>query len=171
MSTSLSKKPLPVLLCLLTIPALASCQNSTSVPLANGVAQINATAPPICGRGGAQRQAVKQAAIHTLRNGYDRFVVAESDHYFDKTIIEGSTRVVTENAVIAASNGSAGASAAGSKTTIVKSPPIVSGMHEQTLVIKMFRTGDPGYNTGVSARQVLGSDWQNLIKRDNRSCL
>ena len=40
--------------------------------------------------------------------------------------------------------------------------PIYGGSHDQQLVVKMYREGDPASANAVPARNTLGPDWQKL---------
>ena len=56
-------------------------------------------------------------------------------------------------------------------TTYQPGPTIVSGSHDQGLAVVMFREGEPGAQQAVSARSVLGADWQEKVKNGVRTCL
>src|SRR6185312_3798269 len=55
--------------------ALAGCASTSTIPLSQDTFQITASAAPACGTAGAQQVAFKQAAVETIRRGYDRFVI------------------------------------------------------------------------------------------------
>lgn len=63
-----------VAVCILGL-TLAGCASSSTIPIAQDTFQVTASAAPICGSQGAQQVAVKQAAVETIRRGYDRFIV------------------------------------------------------------------------------------------------
>jgi hypothetical protein len=56
-------------------------------------------------------------------------------------------------------------------TTYQPGPAIVSGSHDQGLTVVMFRDGEPGAERAVSAREMLGADWQEKVKNGVHTCL
>lgn len=38
---------------------------------------------------------------------------------------------------------------------------------QQSVVVKVLQPGDPDYNRGLSARQILGNDWANIVAGGN----
>lgn len=40
----------------------------------------------------------------------------------------------------------------------------MAGSHDQSLAVKMFREGDPGYENAIPAREALGSKWPEMVK-------
>ena len=49
-----------------------------------------------------------------------------------------------------------------------------AGEQEQSLVVRMLRLGDAGYGDALSARSVLGPDWQEIVSEgisNRRTCL
>ena len=40
----------------------------------------------------------------------------------------------------------------------------MGGKHNQALVVKMFKDGDPRGANAISARGTLGRDWQEAVK-------
>ena len=42
--------------------------------------------------------------------------------------------------------------------------PIIGGKHNQALVVRMFKDGDPRGANAISARGTLGRDWQEAVK-------
>lgn len=40
-----------------------------------------------------------------------------------------------------------------------------AGRQEQSLVVQMLRLGDAGYSDALSARSVLGSNWQEIVSK------
>jgi hypothetical protein len=51
-----------------------------------------------------------------------------------------------------------------STTTYTGGNPIVAGSHDQGLIVKMFKDGDPKGANAISARATLGPKWQETIK-------
>lgn len=59
-----------------------------------------------------------------------------------------------------------------STTTIyVPGPTIVSGSHDRSLGVMMFRKGEPGSENTLDAREMLGPEWQEIVKNGVRTCL
>ncbi len=60
------------------------------------------------------------------------------------------------------------ASYSGSSTTYVTGgQPIVAGSHNQSFLVKMYHDSDPAGANAVPAKQILGPDWQKLVKKGN----
>jgi hypothetical protein len=51
-----------------------------------------------------------------------------------------------------------------STTTYTGGNPIVGGTHDQGLIVKMFKDGDPKGANAISARGTLGPKWQEALK-------
>lgn len=122
---------------------LAGCASSSVMRMSADTAEINVDAAPICGSTGAQHLAYEDAAIETLRAGYDGFIIggAGESNPFGGILFNQSY---------------AGNSSFGSATALFR--------HEQKLVIKMFHHDDPGYSQAVDARSVLGPHWAHKVK-------
>ena len=56
---------------------LSGCASSSTTPIAQDTFKVEANTAPICGAAGAQKIALQQAAVETIRRGYDRFVVVD----------------------------------------------------------------------------------------------
>lgn len=126
----------------LCVAALAGCASSSMMRLNADTAEINVNAAPVCGSAGAQRVAYEDAAIETLRAGYDGFIIGGTD---EANPFGG----VLFNQTYGASN------SFGSATMLFR--------HDQKLLIKMFHRGDPGYSRTVDARSVLGPKWEQKV--------
>lgn len=137
--------------------ALASlcvgCARTSTIPLAQDTIQVTTSAAPACGRQGAQQVAFRQAAVETIRRGYDRFIVVGG---------ESGQTLVGHTPIVVQSMGRGGAVAYGGA-------PMVG--HDQGLTIKMFRDNDPAASNAVSARDTLGPKWPELVKSDSATCL
>jgi hypothetical protein len=154
-----------VLIC--TIALMAGCARSSVIPLANDTVQITSSAAPICGMAGAQSVAVRQAAVETIRRGYDKFLIQDGAY-------QSTVGVVGYTPVVAQSNGTAtvyGNRAYGtSTTTVTGGQPTVGGHHNQALIVKMFKDGDAAGANAVSARQTLGPKWQDDVQSNAATC-
>jgi uncharacterized protein YgbK (DUF1537 family) len=132
---------------------LTGCAGTSTIPLSQDSFQISASAAPICGSLGAQQIAFKQAAAETIRRGYDRFVIMGG---------EASASVVGTTPIMVQRTGYGSAMVTGGR-------PMVS--HGQDLVVKMFRPGDPAGVNALSARDTLGPEWQEIVKKPVMTCM
>lgn len=55
-------------------------------------------------------------------------------------------------------------------TTYVRGSTIVSGSHDRALTVVMFKNGEAGSENALDARQMLGPEWQELVKNGIRTC-
>jgi len=133
--------------------ALGGCAGASTVPLSQDTVQITARAAPICGAVGAEKIAVRQAAVETIRRGYDRFIVLNAQA---GGTYAGSTPIVVQRLGGGVAMASGGA-------------PMIAP--NQGLVIKMFKDGDPAAANALSARDSLGPDWQEQTKKNTINCL
>jgi ABC-type Na+ efflux pump permease subunit len=92
-------------------------------------------AAPACGRTGARKVANQAAAIEVIKRGGDRFVIAGQNT--DSRVTGGYYNRY---------------SGYQSYNT-----------NEQGLVVQMLSKGQAGYENSLSARQLLGSDWQKIV--------
>ena len=150
----------------------SACVQTSTMPLAADVVQITARAAPACGAEGAEKVAIKQAAIETLKAGYDRFIVVNGSSQNNIAVI-GTTPVVANSYGTATAYGSGNtASAYGSSTTTYSGgQPIFGGSRDQSLVVKMFRATDPQSANALDAKSILGPDWQTEMTSKNNNCL
>ena len=118
---------------------LAACGPSAvtnMLPLSYDTMQITTAANHKCGVHGAQNVAFKQAAVATIGRGFDRFVILNS--------VGGSNTV--------------GAVPVGGMAVAVQ-------RHQNVMVIRMFKDGEPEGDDAIIARGVLGSDWASIVKK------
>jgi hypothetical protein len=55
-------------------------------------------------------------------------------------------------------------------TTYQPGPTVVSGSHDQGISIVMFREGEPAAQQAVGAREVLGPDWEEKVRKGVSFC-
>jgi hypothetical protein len=144
---------LPVLL---SAGLLWGCAGTNVIRTSNDTAIVQASAAPACGGIGAARVAQKQAAIETIKAGYDRYIIVDAASASNITTTQmpgtyNTTGVVRGGWVSA-------------QTTYTPGPVITSGSHDAAFAIRMFRDGDPGANQALSARDTLGPKWPEIIK-------
>jgi hypothetical protein len=147
--------------------SLAGCVKTSTIPLARNVIQVTASAPPACGMSSARDVSIRLAAIETLKNGFDSFVILDAQS-------ADSVRTVGRTPVTSNTYGSAylsGNTAYGSSTTTYSGGyPIMGGSRDVSLVVHMFRPEDKGYNQAISARQFLGENWAEEMETSKFRC-
>ena len=148
----------------LALAALAGCASTSVMPLSADTIQVTAQADPDCGPTGAQRAALKRAAVETLRQGFDSFVVLGVQQA-NNTRVVGYTPVQAQTTTNAAgsSYGNASFVSGQSTTTYTGGQAMIGGSYDQVLTVQMFRSGDPGFERAISARATLGPDWQKAV--------
>lgn len=128
-------------LLLVSVVLLSACASQNAMPLGNDMMQIDVSAAPVYGRTGAQRMAFQKAAQATIEAGYERFVVVGNEGWNESTIGGGSYASVSANPYAASGYG-------GSSWGSMRHP-------ESTMVIKMFKKGDKGFDKAIDASQYL----------------
>jgi len=151
------------IIALALIFALAACTRGAAVRTSANTMVVQTGAAPVCGGTGALRVAQKMAAIETIRAGYDRYIITGGQAQNNVTVSQmpGSYNTV----------GSYGYGSYSATTTYQPGPTVVAGSHDQGLAIVMFREGEPGAQQAISARAVLGADWQEQVQNGVRTCL
>lgn len=152
--------------------SLTACASSSVMPLSANTFQITASAEMACGAQGAQKIALRRAAKETLRNGFDRFVIVGAQ-------AQNNTGVVGYTPVTASTYGNATATSYGNMTSVSGSArtsyyggqPIYGGSFDQGLVVRAFRADDPEGANAISARSILGAEWQKEMNEDDNTCL
>lgn len=155
---------LPLIVALL----LAGCVRSSVLDYASDTIQITTSAAPVCGQAGAQKVANRQAAVETIKHGYDKYMVLDAGYKNDVRVV-GMTPVIanTQGSATVNSFGNTAIAHGQSTTTYSGGMPIVGGRHTQGVVIKMFRNGDPGSGNAINARNELGPNWKKVIKKSS----
>jgi len=157
--------------CLVITWLLAGCAGSSTMPVAKDTVVISSRAAPVCGAEGAQRVAFRQAAVETIRRGYDRFLIIGGQYRNDVGII-GHTPVIahTTGYATATGYGNTGAAHGTATTTYTGGQPIIAGSHRQGIAVKMFKEDDPAGRNALSARAELGPEWAELVKSKTVTC-
>jgi hypothetical protein len=151
---------------------VTGCARSAAMPLAQDTLQITSTAAPFCGREGAQKVAFQRAAAETIRHGYDRFVILGGEAQTNIHVVGYTpTRAYTTGYATATGYGNTATAQGTSTTTVTGGQPIYGGSHNQDLVVKMFRDGDPAGANALSARETLGPGWQEAVNKNAWTCL
>lgn len=136
--------------------ALAACAGSSTIRTSADTAIVQTSAAPVCGGIGAARVAQKQAAIETIKAGYDRYVIMDAAAANNVSVAHMPGSYKTTGFV---NHGQLSAT-----TTYRPGPTVVYGSHDQAFAIRMFRNSDPGAQQAVSAHDVLGPDWAEIVK-------
>lgn len=141
------------------------------MPVSKDTVVISSRAAPICGAQGAQKVAFRQAAVETIRRGYDRFLIV-GGQYQNNVGVVGYTPVVAHTTSMATATGYGNmATAHGTATTTYSGgQPIIAGSHRQGLAVKMFHEGDPAGSNALSARAELGPEWAEYVESETVTC-
>jgi hypothetical protein len=141
---------------------LSGCAFTSVMPVAANTYQITASAAPACGAIGAEEVASRDAAIATIRYGFDSYVIVSGQ-------AQDNVGVVGYTPVTAYTSGSAtayGNTAYGQSTTTYSGgAPIIAGTHDQEIVVQMFHANDPGAQNAISAVATLGPNWQKIVNK------
>lgn len=146
---------------------VAACASTDVTPLSRNEFLITTSAAPVCGTSGARRVITRMAAVQTLRNGYDRFIIGGAQS-------QSNVRAVPTGPTSAYTTGQAttyGNTTYGSATTTYSGGGVMYyGSNDASLRVLMLHEGDPGYEDGIDARTVLGPDWAKLVHDGIRTC-
>jgi hypothetical protein len=146
--------------------ALSSCAASSAMRVSQNEVIIKTRAAPICGDVGAMKVAQKQAAIETIKNGFDRYVIVGEQARDTTQVVQmpGSYQTLG-TATYGGGFGSYSAT-----TTYQPGPTLVTGGHHEDLGVRMFKTGDAGYEQAIDARSILGPKWAEIVKDGQFTC-
>lgn len=135
---------------------LAACTSSDTIRTSANTAIVRTSAAPVCGGAGAARVAQKQAAIETIKAGFDRYIIMDAASANNVEVVQGPGTYHN--------SGTYNRGFYSSTTTYQPGMPMVYGRHEQAFAIRMFRDGEPGAHQAIPARQILGDKWSELVK-------
>lgn len=140
---------------------VAACASTDVTPLSRNEFLITTSAAPACGTSGARRVVTRMAAVQTIRNGYDRFVIAGARTQNNVTVVPtGPSSAYTTGQAM-----THGDMTYGSATTTYSGGSVMFfGSNDADLHVIMLRPGDAGYENGIDARQALGPDWERLVR-------
>lgn len=152
---------------LCSILLLAGCASSSFTQLARNQGIVSTSAAPICRTTGAAEVAKQSAAIATLKQGFERFVIVGYG-------TEDNTRLVSTGPTYATTNGTynrLGNTVYGSSTTqFGGQSTFIAGRNEAQLQIVMLNRGDAGYDDGLDAKQTLGPNWEKKVAEGVPTC-
>jgi len=117
---------------------LTGCAFTDVQPLTATSFRISTEGAPVCAASATRNVAFQAGAIEVIKRGGDRFIVAGNQ---------------------------SGQSAGGAIYNPYVGGGIVTPMSRtnEDVIIQMLSPGDPGYDNGLSARQVLGADWEAIV--------
>ncbi|MFZ5962436.1 hypothetical protein ACOXXX_05745 [Thalassococcus sp. BH17M4-6] len=115
--------------------SLVACAQTSVQPLSQNTFKVATVAAPACGAKGARDVAFRTAAIEVIKKGKDKFIVL-------------------------ADQGGPG------QTNLTYNP--YAGFqtytdNRQDMVVKLLDPRDTEYSNGLSARQILGPQWQEIV--------
>lgn len=155
------------LIAITAIAGLVSACASTEVTRTSiNTAAISTSAAPACGAQGAAHVAAKMAAVETIKDGFDRYIITGGMANNNVGVYQTPGTYHTYGV---ASYGNGYGTYSGT-TTYTPGAAIVYGSHDQSMTIVMFHAGDPGYESAIDARQVLGPKWEDQVKRGIHTC-
>lgn len=146
----------------LSVVALAACTSSNAVRTSANTAIIQTSAAPVCGGTGAAKVAQQQAAIETIKAGYDRYIIMDARSANNIGVMQTPGKFQT--------TGTLSGGVYNGTTTYQPGMPIVYGSHDQAFAIRMFRNGEPGAGQAIPARDILGPKWQEKVKAGVNTC-
>lgn len=126
------------------------CARTSAVPVGADTIQIAVRVATICDAADADRLARRQAAVETIRRGYQDFVVIDSvggDHAAEHAPETARTNLF----------------GAGATPLFSEHAPLLA--HHRVLTVRMFLAGQGESATTVSARAVLGDDWEARVTK------
>ena len=126
------------------------CARTSAVPVDADTIEISVRVATICDRTDADRLARRQAAVETIRRGFQDFVVLDSvggDHAAGHAPESARTNLY-------------GTSAA---PLFSEDAPLRA--HHRVLIVRMFQAGQGESAATESARAILGEDWEALVRK------
>lgn len=145
---------------------LSGCVSSGSARLSEREVMVQSSADPVCGAHGALIAAQRQAAIETIKAGYDKYIVlgASNSNNVQTHILPGATKTRVKADFDDES--------LSYKVTTRHKPDIVTtGSFDHEFMIRMFREGEPGAFQAVSARAILGPQWSEIVRVGVFNCM
>lgn len=160
----MAKTILSTVVLLITV---SSCAQTSITPTAKNRAIIITSAAPACGRSGAAEVASKMAAVATIRQGFDRYKIADAAS-------QDNTRVVQTLPTYSTTTSSAqvyGNNIYGNSTTSYGGGgTFLTGRQEAALEVVMYNLGDSGFEDGIDAKVVLGEEWEKIASEGIEIC-
>lgn len=150
---------------MLTAVVLTACARSEAIRTSGNTLVIQTSAAPVCGSTGAARVASNMAAVETIKAGYDSYIIGGGSAANNVTTTQLPGQYQTQGTL------SYGSGSYNSTTSYTPGPVIVSGSHDQSLVVRMFKNGEPGSENAIPAKAALGPEWEEKVKSGVLTCL
>lgn len=117
---------------------LTGCAFTDVQPITATSFRVSTEGAPVCAASATRNVAFQAGAIEVIKRGGDRFIVVGNQ---------------------------SGQSSGGAIYNPYVGGGIVTPMSRtnEDVIIQMLSPGDPGYDNGLSARQVLGADWEAIV--------
>ncbi|RUM06682.1 hypothetical protein [Rhizobium chutanense] len=145
---------------------LSSCAASSSMRTSENELIIKTEAAPVCGNIGAMKVAEKQAAIETIKAGYDRYIIlGQAGTDTTRVVQMPGSYTTTGTATVYGNTGYYSGN-----TVYNPGPTFVAGGHNQDLAVRMFKEGEPGSERALSARERLGPKWALIVRDGINTC-
>jgi hypothetical protein len=119
---------------------LTGCAFTDVQPLTATSFRVSTEGAPVCAASATRNVAFQTGAIEVIKRGGDRFIVA------------GNQSGQSSGGAIYNPSGGGGIVTPLTRTN-------------EDVIIQMLSPGDPGYDNGLSARQVLGADWESIVAK------
>ena len=126
------------------------CARTSTVPVDADTIEISVRVATICDGRDVDRLAQRQAAVETIRRGFEDFVVIDSvggDHIADHAPETARTHLYGNSAA----------------PLLSEDAPLLA--HHRVLTVRMFHAGQGDSTATVSARAFLGDDWEALAAK------
>jgi hypothetical protein len=127
---------------------LTGCVSTGDMPLAKNVYQVNVEARGALFVGGAQNAALKRAAELTIKNGYTSFIIQNPSVQTGSSYV-GTTPGYANTTINAFGN------TAYANTTYTPGVPMFAPEKNVSLIVVMFKPGDPGAANAIDAAATL----------------
>lgn len=155
MSTSIPRGKCVLFVVLAAV--LAGCARTSTAPVGADTIEITVHVGTICDGRDAERLARRHAAVETIRRGFDDYVVIGS---FGGDHTAGEEHATARTTLY----GSSG------RTLFAEDAPLLA--HHRVMTVRMFRAGEGDSAATVSARAVLGDEWEAVAaKGPSTTCL
>jgi hypothetical protein len=146
--------------------ALAACARTETIRTSNNTMLLQTSAAPACGATGAARVASKMAAVETLRAGFDKYIIMAGGSQNNVSLVQTPGTVYTTGNLTYGG----GYGTYSGRSTYIPGATIPVGTHDQSLQVVMFKANDPQARNAISARETLGTEWQDAVKNGINTC-
>ena len=123
---------------------LLGCAEQSAMRLAADTVRINVSTAPVYGALEPERRAMLMAAEETVKNGYDKFIIANGASNFNQNVL-----------------GQPAGQASGSLTqgfTATGPQTIAMPRFQTEIIVKMFKADDPAGANAIEARPILAAN-------------